>query len=197
MTIYALNGRPEPGSGGMMPQVFTSSPARSALNARPLASNIEERMLNDEQWMNEALALAREAAAAGEIPVGAIVVHHAPGDAPRIIGRGFNRREAENDPSAHAEIVAMREAGAFLKSWRLLDCTMYVTLEPCPMCAGGIVQARLKRLVYGCTDPKAGAVDTLFKLCTDERLNHRVEVAGGVLAEECGRVLKEFFSARR
>ncbi len=151
-------------------------------------------------WMNEALSLAKLAAAAGEIPVGAIVVHHPAGGAggeARIIGRGFNRREAEHDPSAHAEIVAMREAGRALESWGLLDCTMYVTLEPCPMCAGGTVQARLPRLVYGCADPKAGAVETLFKLCTDVRLNLRVEVVGGVMAEECARVLKEFFAARR
>jgi tRNA(adenine34) deaminase len=147
--------------------------------------------------MNEALALARAAADAGEIPVGAIVVHHPSGPEPRIIGRGFNRREAQHDPSAHAEIVAMREAGIALQSWRLLDCTLYVTLEPCPMCAGAIVQARLEQLVYGCTDPKAGAVETLFEICTDERLNHRVEVAGGIEAEACARVLKEFFAARR
>ena len=153
--------------------------------------------LDHVHWMKEALALARDAAVAGEIPVGAIVVHHPAGVEPRIIGRGSNRREADHDPSGHAEIVAMREAGAVLQSWRLLDCTMYVTLEPCPMCAGAMVQARLGRLVYGCTDPKAGAVETLYRICTDERLNHRVDVVGGVLKEECGRVLREFFVARR
>ncbi len=148
-------------------------------------------------WMKEALALAETAAAAEEIPVGAIVVHHSEGTEPRIIGRGFNRREAEHDPSAHAEIVAMREAGRALASWRLIDCTLYVTLEPCPMCAGAMVQGRVSRVVYGCADPKAGAVQTLFRLCDDVRLNHRMEVVGGVLGEECGAVLKAFFAARR
>ena len=148
-------------------------------------------------WMSEALALARQAAAAGEIPVGAILMHHPEGQLPRIIGRGYNRREAENDPSAHAEIVALRQAGQALGSWRLLDCTLYVTLEPCPMCAGALVQARLPRLVYGCPDPKAGAVDTLYRLCTDDRLNHRVEVLAGIRADEAAALLKEFFSSRR
>jgi tRNA(adenine34) deaminase len=150
-----------------------------------------------EAWMEQALALARQAAAEGEIPVGALVVWHPAGQEPRIIGRGFNRREAEHDPSAHAEIVAMREAGRALGSWRLLDCTLYVTLEPCPMCAGAMVQARLPRVVYGCTDPKAGAVDTLFQLCTDVRLNHRLEVVKGVMACEAAGLLKEFFARRR
>jgi tRNA(adenine34) deaminase len=152
---------------------------------------------NDETWMKEALALARQAAAEGEIPVGALVVHHPAEGAARIIGRGFNRREAEHDPTAHAEIVAMREAGKELGTWRLTGCTLYVTLEPCPMCAGAMVQGRLERLVYGCADPKAGAVDTLYRLCTDDRLNHRVEVVAGVLAEEAAALLKGFFAARR
>ena len=147
--------------------------------------------------MAHALELARAAAAQGEIPVGAIVVHHPENAEPRIIGRGFNRREADHDASAHAEIVAMREAGAFLKSWRLLDCTLYVTLEPCPMCAGAIVQARLPRLVFGCTDPKAGAVATLYQICTDARLNHRVEVIGGIMPCEAAAELKAFFATRR
>ena len=143
------------------------------------------------------LALAAAASAAGEIPVGAIVVHH-PSDAePRIIGRGFNRRETDADPTAHAEIVAMREAGRALEQWRLLDCTLYVTLEPCPMCAGAMVQGRLARLVYGCRDPKAGAVDSLFTLCSDARLNHRVDVLQGVLADQAAHLLKTFFAARR
>ena len=153
--------------------------------------------LDHAAWMSRALELARQAAAAGEIPVGAIVVHHPEGQIPRIIGRGFNRREAENDPSAHAEIVALRQAGQALGSWRLLDCTLYVTLEPCPMCAGALVQARLQRVVYGCADPKAGAIDTLFCLCTDERLNHRVEVLAGILADESAALLREFFASRR
>ena len=151
----------------------------------------------DEFYMGAALELGRQAAAIGEIPVGAVVVHHPSGGEARIVGKGMNRREAECDPSAHAEIVAMREAGVALGLWRLLDCTMYVTLEPCPMCAGAIVNARLPRLVYGCTDPKAGVVDTLFQICTDGRLNHRVDVLGGVCAAEAAGLLKEFFGARR
>jgi tRNA(adenine34) deaminase len=158
----------------------------------------------DEAWMRLALTLANEAAARGEIPVGALVVHAPSGGAAgrvgekaHIVGRGFNLREAENDPSAHAEIVAMREAGRALGSWRLTDCTLYVTLEPCPMCAGAMVQGRVARVVYGCTDPKAGAVDTLYRLCSDERFNHRPQVTGGVLAAECAAVLKTFFAQRR
>lgn len=153
--------------------------------------------LDHNHWMSEALALARRAAAEGEIPVGAIVVHHATGCEARIIGRGHNRREAENDPSAHAEIVALREAGQALGTWRMVDCTMYVTLEPCPMCAGALVQSRLQRLVFGCTDPKAGAVQTLYQLCTDPRFNHRVDVVGGIMAEEAAALLKAFFASRR
>jgi len=156
-----------------------------------------EHVSHDEMYMGAALVLAREAAAVGEIPVGAVVVHHPPGGIARIIGRGMNRREAQCDPSAHAEIVAMREAGAELGLWRLLDCTMYVTLEPCPMCAGAIVNARLPRLVYGCTDPKAGAVHTLFELCSDGRLNHRVEISAGVCAGAAAKILKVFFGSRR
>ncbi len=153
--------------------------------------------LDHELWMNEALALAQQAAAEGEIPVGAIVVHHPPDRPARIIGRGFNRREAEHDPSAHAEIVALRQAGHELATWRLVDCTLYVTLEPCPMCAGAMVQGRLERLVYGCADPKAGAVETLYPLCSDERLNHRVEVISGIMAGQAADLLKQFFAARR
>ena len=153
--------------------------------------------LDHHHWMAEALALAAEAAARGEVPVGAIVVHHGQGEIPRIIGRGYNQREQECDPSAHAEIVAMREAGKTLGSWRLDNCTLYVTLEPCPMCAGAMIQARLPRLVYGCTDPKAGCVSTLYQLCTDPRFNHRVEVLGGILAEESASLLRNFFAERR
>jgi tRNA(adenine34) deaminase len=147
--------------------------------------------------MGIALALAEKAAAVGEIPVGAIVIHHPPGGVVRIIGEGFNRREAEHDATAHAEIVAMRQAGIALQQWRLLDCTLVVTLEPCPMCAGAIVNARVPRLIFGCADPKAGAVATLYQLCTDPRLNHRVEVVGGVRAEEAATLLKSFFATRR
>jgi len=147
-----------------------------------------------ETWMREAITLAAAAAGAGEVPIGCVVVHEPTG---RIVGRGANRREADHDPTAHAEILAMREAGRTLGHWRLVDCTLVVTLEPCPMCAGAIVNARVPRLVYGCADPKAGAVRTLFQLCNDERLNHRVDVVSGVLAEECAEQLKAFFRAQR
>jgi len=144
--------------------------------------------------MREALAEACAAAAAGEVPIGCVIVHD---PTFQVIGRGANRRENNRDPTAHAEILALREAGRALGHWRLLDCTAYVTLEPCPMCAGAMVNARLPRLVYGCDDPKAGAVRTLFRLCDDERLNHRVSVQGGVLAGDCAQLLREFFQAQR
>jgi tRNA(adenine34) deaminase len=144
--------------------------------------------------MREALALARAAGGAGEVPIGCVVVHD---PTARIIGRGANRRQSDHDPTAHAEILALRQAGHSLGHWRLLDCTLYVTLEPCPMCAGAIVNARVPRLVYGCDDPKAGAVRTLFSLCEDARLNHRVEVSAGLLTEECAGLLQAFFRAQR
>jgi tRNA(adenine34) deaminase len=144
--------------------------------------------------MRGALELAREAAAAGEVPIGCVVVDDLTGS---VIGRGANRRETDHDPTAHAEILALREAARARKHWRLTECTLYVTLEPCPMCAGAIVNARVPRLVYGCEDPKAGAVRTLFSICDDARLNHRVTTCGGVLAEECARVLQKFFRAQR
>ena len=144
--------------------------------------------------MREAITLATEAASAGEVPIGCVVVHAPTG---RIVGRGANRREADHDPTAHAEILAIREAGKTLGHWRLVDCTLFVTLEPCPMCAGATVNARVPRLVYGCDDPKAGAVRTLFQLCNDDRLNHRVEVVSGVLAEECAELLRSFFRTQR
>ena len=144
--------------------------------------------------MRHALAEAEAAMRAGEVPIGAIVVHEPTG---RIIGRGHNRREADADPTAHAEIVALRQAARELGHWRLLDCALIVTLEPCPMCAGAIVNARMPRLIYGCPDPKAGAVRTLYRLCEDERLNHRVLVQDGVLADECAAILREFFRQQR
>ena len=151
----------------------------------------------DHHFMGLALDLARTAAAAGEIPVGALIVHHPPDGERRIICQGFNQREAQCDASAHAEIVALRRAGRVLAQWRLLDCTMYVTLEPCPMCAGALVNARLPRLVYGCGDPKAGAVRTLFQLCSDPRLNHRLQVVPDVRGEEGAELLRAFFRERR
>lgn len=145
-------------------------------------------------YMLAAIELARQAEALGEVPIGCVIVHDLTG---RIIGRGFNQRETDRDPTAHAEIIAMREAGIALGHWRLLDCTLYVTLEPCPMCAGAIVNARIPRLVYGCDDPKAGAVRTLYQLCADSRLNHQVQVESGVLPEQCAELLRSFFRTQR
>ena len=144
--------------------------------------------------MARALALAREAALIGEIPVGAIVYRTA--DA-AILAEAHNLRHTRKDPTLHAEIIAIRAAAEKLGDWRLNNCTLIVTLEPCPMCAGAIINARLGRLVYGCPDPKAGACGSLMSLTTDARLNHRVTPIGGVMAAECGEVLREFFRARR
>jgi tRNA(adenine34) deaminase len=153
-----------------------------------------ERNSSDEQLMQLALAEARAAADAGDVPIGCVIVHDPSG---RVVGRGRNRREVDEDPTAHAEVVAMREAARALGHWRLLDCTLVVTLEPCPMCAGAIVNARVPRLVYGCDDRKAGAVRTLFQICDDRRLNHCVEVRSGVMAEACAEVLRAFFREQR
>lgn len=144
----------------------------------------------DVQMMRRALDLAKEAAAMGEAPVGAVVYETASG---LVMGEGSNRREIDNDPAAHAEHIAIRAAARKNGDWRLNHCTVVVTLEPCPMCAGLIVNARVGRLVYGATDPKAGAVQTLYQITTDERLNHRVEVVAGVMADECAHVLRAFF----
>lgn len=129
-----------------------------------------------------------------EVPIGCVIFHE-PSD--RIIGRGSNRREADHDPVAHAEILAIRQAAAAMQSWRLTDCTLAVTLEPCPMCAGAIVNARIPRLIYGCPDPKAGAVRTLYNICDDSRLNHRVQIIEGVLADSCAGLLQDFFRQQR
>jgi tRNA(adenine34) deaminase len=150
--------------------------------------------IDDELMMREALIEARKALEIGEVPIGCIIFHEPTN---RIIGRGHNLRETDVDPTAHAEIVAMRHAARALGHWRLVDCVLVVTLEPCAMCAGAIVNARVPRLVYGCGDPKAGAVRTLYTLCEDERLNHRVEVAGDVLSDECAELLRGFFQAQR
>ena len=146
----------------------------------------------DSAWMELALELAREAAGLGEVPVGAVLVH-----AGRVIGRAHNRRELDQDPTAHAEMLALRQAAQTLGSWRLIGTTLYETLEPCPMCAGALVNARVERLVYGCDDPKAGAVRSLCALCEDPRLNHRLDVARGVQAEACAALLRSFFSSLR
>ncbi len=139
-----------------------------------------------------ALAEAARAAQEGEVPVGAVIVRDE-----QIIASAHNQREQLQDPTAHAEMIAITQAASYVNSWRLVDCALYVTLEPCPMCAGAIVQARLPLVVYGASDPKGGAVDSLFKLLQDQRLNHRASVLGGVLANECGRLLSDFFVAQR
>lgn len=149
-------------------------------------------MLSDEGWMSIALEEARAAGTAGDVPVGCVIVD-ASGTA---LGRGRNRRETDCDPTAHAEIVALREAARVLGTWRV-EATLYVTQEPCPMCAGAIVNARVARLVYGCANPKAGAIATLYQIATDARLNHRVAVVGGVLETECAKELSSFFAALR
>lgn len=149
-------------------------------------------MDEDIVYMTLALEQAREAAAEGEVPIGAVLVCDG-----AVVAHGRNAREGAADPTAHAEMIAIREGAERLGRWRLSGCTLYVTLEPCPMCAGALVNARIDRLVYGAADPKAGATGTLYDLSADDRLNHRFEVRGGVLAEECGQILKEFFQDLR
>ncbi|MEZ4601341.1 MAG: tRNA adenosine(34) deaminase TadA [Syntrophotaleaceae bacterium] len=146
----------------------------------------------DQVFMAAAMEEARSAAALGEVPIGAVMVHGG-----RIIGRGHNLRESSNDPTTHAEMIAIREAAATLSSWRLLDCTIYVTLEPCVMCMGAIILARIPRLVYACRDPRAGAAGSIYDFSRDERFNHRVEVVEGVLSEECSEMLSGFFRELR
>lgn len=143
--------------------------------------------------MRLALGLAEHAASIGEVPVGALVV----ASDGEVIAKASNRREHDADPTAHAEVIALRDAARKIGTWRLDGCTLYVTLEPCPMCAGALVNARVARLVYGTTDPKMGCVDTLHTLCTEPRFNHRMQVTSGVLAEPCADVLRSFFAERR
>ncbi len=145
-----------------------------------------------EELMRAALEQARLAAAGGDVPIGAVVARDG-----RVLAAGHNRRVADADPTAHAEMIAIRAAARALGDSRLSGCTLAVTLEPCPMCAGAIVLARIDRLVYGADDPKAGAVRTLYQICTDGRLNHRVEIVPGVLAEPCGKLLTDFFRRQR
>jgi tRNA(adenine34) deaminase len=147
---------------------------------------------DDETYMKRALELALEAGGRDEVPVGALVVQGS-----EIIAEAFNEREGRPSALAHAELTAIERACERLGRWRLSDCTLYVSLEPCVMCAGGIVLARLNRVVYGAKDPKAGAVESLYQILSDPRLNHRPEVVSGVLGEDCGRVLSEFFKSRR
>ncbi|HRF45731.1 MAG TPA: tRNA adenosine(34) deaminase TadA [Candidatus Competibacteraceae bacterium] len=159
---------------------------------------VETRALSDEQdeqdhyWMSQALEQARSAAHAGEVPVGAVLVRDG-----EILGKGGNQSIGACDPTAHAEIVALRAAAACVSNYRLVGSTLYVTLEPCPMCAGAMIHARIARVVFGAADPRAGAAGTVCNLLQTNFLNHRADVAGGLLAAECGTLLREFFRARR
>jgi tRNA(adenine34) deaminase len=157
-----------------------------------MSDSIENPLDPHELWMRRALMQSRSAFEAEEVPIGAVVVHQG-----RVIGEGWNQREQLKDPTAHAEMIAITQAAQALDSWRLIDCTLYVTLEPCPMCAGAIVQARIPTVVYGTTDPKAGACHTLYRITDDARLNHRATVIGGVLQRECQSILQEFFALQR
>ncbi len=148
--------------------------------------------LSDEFWMEEALREAQRALALGEVPVGAVVVSEG-----RIVGRGCNRSLSANDPTAHAEILALREAGTAIGNYRLLDCDLYVTVEPCSMCAGAITHARVRRLVYGAEDAKAGAVHSMLQVLNHPKLNHKVEVSSGVLAARCMHLIQNFFREKR
>jgi len=165
------------------------SPRRSPANDQRPAS---EDSSFDELWMDEALRCARRALDIGEVPVGAIVLCDG-----KIVGRGWNRNLADSDPTAHAEIVALREAGKNVGNHRLGDCELFATIEPCAMCAGALIHARVKRLVYGADDPKAGAVHSVLTVVNHPKLNHQMEVRGGVLAGRCAELLQEFFRSRR
>ncbi len=147
----------------------------------------------DESWLREALAQAEEAQAAGEVPIGAVVL----GPDGALVAHGQNQVVRDHDPTAHAEIVALRAAGTALANYRLEQCTLYVTLEPCAMCAGAMVHARIARLVFGAFDPKAGAAGSVLTVLNHPQLNHRIEVCGGILADECGDLLRRFFQSRR
>jgi len=150
------------------------------------------RLLTDQDFMREALIEAQKAFAKGEIPIGAVIVREG-----KILARDHNRREELHDPTAHAEILVLRQAGKILGGWRLPQTTLYVTIEPCPMCAGALVQARVERVVFGAWDSKAGAVESLYHLASDKRLNHRLEITGGVFAEEAKALMRQFFQMRR
>lgn len=153
--------------------------------------NLEQQSL-DEFWMQRALELAHRAEAEGEVPVGAVLVRDE-----QIIGEGWNQPITASDPTSHAEIMALRSAAANINNYRLLNTTLYVTLEPCSMCAGALIHARVKRVVYGATDPKGGAAGSVFEILGTDKLNHKVEITAGVLSKECGEVLTNFFQQRR
>ena len=153
---------------------------------------IDETLLPDEHWMRLAYDQAERAFEAGEVPVGAVIVQGG-----QVVAEAHNQRETLNDPTAHAEMIAITQAAESLGTWRLLECTLYVTLEPCPMCAGAIVQARIPRVVYGADDPKAGACVSLYQITADKRLNHQALITAGVMQEECRRILQDFFARQR
>jgi tRNA(adenine34) deaminase len=155
-------------------------------------ANDQRPPINDELWMEEALRSAQRALQMGEVPVGAIVVCDE-----KIVGRGWNQNIASSDPTAHAEVIALREAGAAVGNHRLAECELFATIEPCPMCAGALVHARIKRLIYGAPDPKAGAVESVMQVLNHPQLNHRIEVRSGVLAGRCAELLQTFFKNRR
>lgn len=155
-------------------------------------STLESDRFTHEYWMRLAIEEARKAEAIGEVPIGAVIVRGG-----EIVGRGYNLRETTHDATAHAEMIAIREASERIGAWRLLDCTLYVTLEPCPMCAGAIVQGRVPLVVYGTPDPKAGCAGTLMNLLQEPRFNHRTELIEGVLQEECAALLSDFFRGLR
>jgi len=166
-------------------------PGNSLSGHQPLTSD-HEFSAADTFFMSRAIELAREAQTAGEVPVGAVIVKDGV-----IVGEGWNRPISTHDPSAHAEMIAMRAAAQTLGNYRLLDTTLYVTLEPCAMCAGAMVHARVKRLVYAAADPRAGAAGSIFNIVQHEALNHRLEIAGGLLGQECATLLRSFFASRR
>jgi tRNA(adenine34) deaminase len=178
-----------PGPSGRRPLIHYAAQMSSRSAQLPVEL---ETASTTEAYMRRALAAAEQAALCGEVPVGAVIVVR-----DEVVAVAHNERETLNDPTAHAEIVALRRAAAALGGWRLTDAELYVTMEPCPMCAGAMVNARVRRLVYGCDDPKAGAVKTLYKLLDDARLNHRVEVVPNVLSGEAAGLLKAFFSRLR
>lgn len=178
-------------------ELALSATAGLDLCLRPMETIIPEikntnSATEDDKWMLEALALAGIAATQDEVPVGAVIIYQG-----QIVGRGYNKREIAKDPLAHAEILAITEASQNLERWRLSDCKLYVTLEPCLMCAGAIINSRISRVVFGALDPKAGAVQSVFSTLNEPRLNHRPEVRSGVLAVECGQILTQFFQRKR
>lgn len=185
------------GRGGHPGPVDTASPSgpgTSRIGGDPPLPAETHATAHDQQWMTRALELARDAAARGEVPVGAVVYRTATGER---LAEASNTREHGKDPTGHAELTAVRAAAAALGDWRLNDCTVVITLEPCAMCAGMLVNARVGRVVYGADDPKAGACRSLYRITTDARLNHRCTVVAGLEADVCGRVLRDFFQRKR